>query len=420
MRTCVLGDSWEGVSGSTITMLTAALDACAAVDLAVLSGPQLAAMLVDLRATATRLEVEIARVVHAASQAEVWRAAGATSMEVWLAGETHTTVRTARDQVRLADTLAAAPIIAERMCDGDLSIDNARLLGAVAGHQAFAGDAADLVELAGGAPRDTKRDLEHWLAGVDAHGETEREQAQRLKRHLTFTANRDGMVDVHGILTSEDAEHVQIALAHIAGAAYTDQTGRPHHTRIADALTALAKAYNAGEVAGGRERPKMLVTVPFETITERAAARGVIIGNGATISGDTARRLACDAELHRVITKGKSVALDFGTTTRLATDTQYLAMALRDGGCRWPGCDRPPGWCQAHHIDEAIRDDGPTDLINLALLCACHHHYAHTPHWTLIGDAINLHIRKPDGTLIPAPPKGHITGPLQPTPQLTC
>ena len=63
------------MSGSTFTTLTAALDACARVDLAALSGSQLAAMLVDLRATATRLEVEIARVVHAASQAEVWRAA---------------------------------------------------------------------------------------------------------------------------------------------------------------------------------------------------------------------------------------------------------------------------------------------------------------------------------------------------------
>ena len=408
------------MSGSTITTLTAALDACAEVDLAVLSGPQLAAMLVDLRATATRLEVEIARVVHVASQAEVWRAAGATSMEVWLADETNTTVRTARDQVRLADTLAAAPIIADKMCDGELSIDNARLLGAVVGHESFAGDAADLVDLASGAPRDTKRQLENWLASVDGHGEAEREESLRLKRHLTFTPNSSGMIDVKGVLTTEDAEHVQVALRHIAGAAYDDQTGRPHHTRIADALTALCKAYNAGEVAGGRERPKLLVTAPFETILERAAARGVIIGSGATISGEAARRLACDAELHRVITRGKSVALDFGTSTRLASDTQYLAMALRDGGCRWPGCDRPPGWCEAHHIDEVIRDDGPTDMLNLALLCSCHHHYAHSPDWGLVGDAVDLFIRRPDGTLIPAPPKGHITGPIQPTLQLAC
>jgi hypothetical protein len=301
------------------------------------------------------------------------------------------------------------------MRDGELSMDNARLLGAVVGHQSFAGDAADLIELATGSPRDTKRELEQWLASVDSKGEVEREEARRLKRHIQFTPNSDGMVDVKGVLTAEDAEHVQIALRHIAGAAYADETARPHHTRMADALTALCRAYSAGEVAGGRERPKLLVTVPFETITERAAARGVIIGSGATISGEAARRLACDAELHRVITKGKSVVLDFGTSTRFASDSQFMAMALRDGGCRWPGCDRPPGWCDAHHIDEAIRDDGPTNLGNQTLMCSCHHPYLHSPDWGLVGDANDLYIRRPDGTLMPAPPKGHITGPLQQT-----
>ena len=82
------------------------------------------------------------------------------------------------------------------------------------------------------------------------------------------------------------------------------------------------------------------------------------------------------------------------------------------------GCDRPPGWCEAHHVDEVIRDDGPTDVLNLTLLCSCHHHYAHSPEWGLVGDANNLYIRRPDGTLMSAPPKGHITGTIQPALQL--
>lgn len=164
---------------------------------------------------------------------------------------------------------------------------------------------------------------------------------------------------------------------------------------------------------GGREQPKLLVTVPFETITERAASRGVIVGTDATISGEAARRLACDAEIHRIITKGTSVVLDFGTKTRLASDNQYLAMAARDGGCRWPGCDRPPGWCEAHHIDEVIRDDGPTNLSNMALFCSSHHHFLHNREWALVGDAHDLWIRKPDGTTMPAPPRGHLDGARQ-------
>ena len=145
----------------------------------------------------------------------------------------------------------------------------------------------------------------------------------------------------------------------------------------------------------------------------------MIIGSGVGISGDAARRLACDAELNRVITKGKSAVLDFGTSTRFCSDNQFLALALRDGGCRWPGCDRPPGWTEAHHIDEVIRDDGPTNLLNLTLLCSCHHHYAHSPEWGLVGDANDLYIRRPDGSLMYAPPKGHINGPIQPSLQLT-
>jgi hypothetical protein len=52
-------------------------------------------------------------------------------------------------------------------------------------------------------------------------------------------------------------------------------------------------------------------------------------------------------------------------------------LIARDGGGVWRGCDRPPSWCEAHHLDEWIRDDGPTDLINLALLCSRNHHDAH-------------------------------------------
>ena len=96
-----------------------------------LSGSDLAGLVVDLRRVATRLEAEIARTVHAAAQVEVWRSAGATSMEAWLADQTHVSFRSARDQVRLAGTLAAAPIVATKMADGDLSVDNVRLLGTV-------------------------------------------------------------------------------------------------------------------------------------------------------------------------------------------------------------------------------------------------------------------------------------------------
>ena len=165
------------------------------------------------------------------------------------------------------------------------------------------------------------------MAMTDPAGEAEREEALWVKRHVTFTRNGDGMYDVRGLLMPVDVAAVQTALDHIAGAAFADETGRPHHTRIGDALVELCKAYNAGTVTGGRERPKVLIAVPFETVVERGAARGMIVGSDDTISGEAVRQLCCDAELNRVVTRGRSTILDYGTTTRLASD----CAVLRDG-----------------------------------------------------------------------------------------
>jgi len=394
------------MASELVTALGDALSACAAVDFLVLTTGDLMEMVVELRRVGNRLEAEIARVVHAVAQRDAWRAAGATSMEAWLAAETKVSTRTACDQVRLAGALAASPAVAEKMADGELSVDNARLLGAVVGEERFADDADLLLELAAGSPRDTRRGLERWLAMNNPADEREREEQLRLKRHLTFTANSEGMVDVKGVLMPVDVAHVRAALEHIAGAAYADETGRPHHTRIADAFSELCQAYNSGTVTGGRERPKVMMTVPFETVVERGAGRGVIIDLDATISGDAVRRMCCDAELNRVVTRGASTILDYGTTTRLASDSQYYALVARDGGCRWPGCERPPGWCQVHHIDEVFLEDGPTDLNKLCLNCSTHHDYVHHQGWKYVGDADDLWIRQPNGTLMAAPCRG--------------
>ncbi len=401
------------MAAELVTALEQALSGCSAAGLSGLSPGELASLIVDLRRVACRLEAEIARAVHAAASAEVWVSAGATSMETWLANETQISVRSARDQVRLADTLAASPIVADKMAGGELSIDNARLIGTVVGQPGFAGDAELLIEIASGSPRETRRALQHWLAVSDPHGEDVREEALRLKRHLTFTPNGDGMVDVHGVLMPVDVAHVRAALDHIAGAAFADQTGRGHHTRIADAFVELCQAYNSGTVTGGRERPKVMIAAPFETVAERATARGTIIGSNDSISAETVRQLCCDAELNRVVTRGASTILDYGTTTRLASDAQYYAMVARDGGCRWPGCDRPPGWTQAHHLKEVFAEHGPTDLNEMVLGCSTHHDHLHHHGWKYVGSADDLWLRSPDGTLIPAPPRWPIFAPAR-------
>jgi hypothetical protein len=128
----------------------------------------------------------------------------------------------------------------------------------------------------------------------------------------------------------------------------------------------------------------------------------------STVSGEAVRQLCCDAELNRVVTRGKSTILDYGTTTRLAWDSQYHALVARDGGCRWPGCDRPPGSTEAHHLKEVFTENGPTHVNEMVLGCSTHHDYLHHKGWTYVGSADDLYLRQPDGTLLPAPPRGPI------------
>jgi hypothetical protein len=68
---------------------------------------------------------------------------------------------------------------------------------------------------------------------------------------------------------------------------------------------------------------------------------------------------------------------------RLFTTNQKLALAARDGGCLWPGCDRPPSWTEAHHINQWARDGGQTDIDDGVLLCRFHHLLLHNNHWEI-------------------------------------
>jgi hypothetical protein len=93
-------------------------------------------------------------------------------------------------------------------------------------------------------------------------------------------------------------------------------------------------------------------------------------------------RIGCSAQLVRVVTDGRSRVLDLGSSRRLASPAQRLALAARDGGCVFPGCDRPPGWTDAHHVS-AWTEHGPTDLENL-LSVRFHHQLVHEGGWTLV------------------------------------
>ncbi|UIJ35160.1 HNH endonuclease signature motif containing protein [Allobranchiibius sp. GilTou73] len=173
--------------------------------------------------------------------------------------------------------------------------------------------------------------------------------------------------------------------------------------RRADALVRLVET-SAGVLDGTVPRPvgefggtaKILVTMDYNTLYEGLRDAGrlgqhgsgedgfaptYLPGIGRTTDGDhldagTLRRLACDADLIPAVLGTESEPLDVGRAKRLFTGGLRTAIIHRDQHCTFPGCDRPPDWCDAHHV-RPWWAGGETTLTNAALLCARHHTIVH-------------------------------------------
>jgi hypothetical protein len=103
-------------------------------------------------------------------------------------------------------------------------------------------------------------------------------------------------------------------------------------------------------------------------------------GSGEDLTAAAIKRIACDAMITPIRIDGNGVPLAVGRTRRTVTPAQWAALVIRDRGCIFPGCDRPPGWCQAHHrIPWEV--GGPTVLGNTLLLCDHHHDSVHHHGW---------------------------------------
>ncbi len=123
--------------------------------------------------------------------------------------------------------------------------------------------------------------------------------------------------------------------------------------------------------------------IDYNALVTRTGS-GVLDTNAArtVVSADAVRRMACDCDIHRLITGPQSTILDHGRSQRVVTDTLFDVLALRDGGCRINGCVTPAGACDAHHAVHWA-DHGVTEPDNLALVCWHHHHWLHEQHWRL-------------------------------------
>lgn len=246
------------------------------------------------------------------------------------------------------------------------------------------------------APDLTDRQLARVCRAIpdrfDPDGAEPREDLLREKSGIRVQTTRDGLVrwivtmhpEAAGFLTAAvDARTAPRRQPTFGETGRGDQSEwRPMSESRLDALVSIAREslqHDHGQIAG--TAVTMMVTVSLETLRS-GLGTAKIAGIDEPISAATARRLAADAEIIPVVLGSESEQLDQGRAQRLPTEAQRRALALRDQGCIWPGCNAPPGWCEVAHI-VAWFLGGLTDLENLMLMCPFHHRRFDRDGWQL-------------------------------------
>ena len=191
-----------------------------------------------------------------------------------------------------------------------------------------------------------------------------------------------------------------------AAAALTDDP-RSNEQLAYDLLFDLLRAgglAEAKDVFGTREPGVRLVVVKDavtgDDVRRDARGRLTAVGHtqdgGVAVDGATLERALCLGGHVEVVVDTCGRPLDVGREQRLFTVAQRIALATRDGGCLWPGCDRPPSMTEAHHCTP-WRDGGATDVDDGVLLCRFHHVELHFRGWAIEGDGRGRFVLWPPG-----------------------
>ena len=210
-----------------------------------------------------------------------------------------------------------------------------------------------------------------------------REDQLKHGRSLSQPYADDGMAEYRLRLDPEGWAVLEAILGPLAAPQPSTEHGsdlRSSDQRRADALVEVCRrAAAAGGSAPATAKAAVVVTMTYQDLLERTGAGATLTGE--LLAPETVRRIACDAAIIPAVLGSKGEVLDLGRTVRLASPKQVQALWIRDQGCTFPGCSRPPSWCDAHHVWHWC-EGGPTDLLNLALLCPRHHTIVHQKGYT--------------------------------------
>ena len=320
---------------------------------------------------------------------EAYARHGLANTAQWLNWQCGIGAVAAREKVRVARSLEQLPEIADAFAKGEISYSKVRAMTRVATpanesvlvHTARNGTAAHVEKLVR---------KYRWTQRRDA---AQLAQRQNEFRKVSYFFGMDGEFILSACLPPEIGAVVSKALQTAVEAVreskeVTAETPLqiPSDVWKADALRLMAETFldHRGEETGAgsaADRLQVVVHIDQAILSEQQAAAEAgaphrcELEDGPALALDTARRLACDASVVGIVEGEEGEPLDIGRKTRSIPPAIARALRARDGGCRFPGCDRTR-FCQGHHI-EHWGNGGETKLDNLITLCGFHHRLVH-------------------------------------------
>ncbi len=314
---------------------------------------------------------------------------GLANTAQWLNWQCGIGANAAREKVRVARALEQLPEIAYAFAKGEISYSKVRAMtrtGTPANehvllHVARHGTAAHVEKLVR---------KYRWTQRRDAAEESQRQHDQRT---VSSFFDVDDEFVLHARLPREIGAVVRKALE-VAVEAVRESTDVSAETPLqipanvwhADALRLMAEHFlrSYGEESGvgpAADRFQVVVHIDQAILAEQQAAAEVgkphrcELEDGPALALDTARRLACDATVVGIVEGKDGDPLNIGRKARTIPPALNRALKSRDGGCRYPGCDRKRH-TQGHHIHHWA-DGGETKLDNIVSLCWFHHRLVH-------------------------------------------
>ena len=303
--------------------------------------------------------------------------------------------RAARRVTEAAKQLGEMPNVGERLDAGELSLDNLLALGSAAKQcgAAAVDQSAELLDQAAVSDAGSFGRMARRFA--QAHDPTRGEGRlahQRSARSGSFGTDYNGMRvfvgrmdDVSAALFEQAVEgHAEALWRRDGGRDGTPGQVRSNSQRTIDSVFELCTGLDAVDhkrLPRGRAKPNRPAPAQLNIIVELGLLDGTkpdglleVLGAGP-VPVSILETLSPDTRIAAILFDRDGEALWLGRSLRRANADQRLVVAVRDRGC--VACHAPMHRCDVHHIAEWDRDEGPTDIDNLAALCRRCHAWLH-------------------------------------------